>query len=201
LSTDLEMDNDEGDKMGMRRAKVFSERLRKLARVIGEPNRLLICSNQIREGTTSTPGAQTPGGKAIRYYASVRMEMRHAYPRWKVERSKKLASGKEVKKVIGVITTVSIQKSSVDDPFREAPVYIVFGYGVDDIRANLQWLKDMLKENSYTGAGIIKDTKTMEDAITRIEEGELEIKLRDEVISLWNEIEDSFDTDRNRKKR
>jgi len=67
LSTDMEMEKDEGDKMGMRRAKEFSEELRKTCRVLSKNNYLMVCSNQIRQNLDAGPYGQrykSPGGEA-----------------------------------------------------------------------------------------------------------------------------------------
>ena len=71
----MEMEKDEGDKMGMRRAKEFSEELRKTARILAQSNMLMVCSNQLRVnvGATYGPKYTTPGGEAIGYYASLRL--------------------------------------------------------------------------------------------------------------------------------
>ena len=66
LSTKLEMDNDDGDKMGMKRAKDFSEQLRKTCRILKELDYLMVCSNQIRQSLESTGITITsPGGLAV----------------------------------------------------------------------------------------------------------------------------------------
>ncbi len=49
----------------------------------------------------------------------------------------------KAEKVIGINVTIKAIKSTVDDPYREAPVRIIFGYGIDDIRANLEYIKKM----------------------------------------------------------
>jgi len=76
LSTNLEMGNEEGDKMGMRRAKEFSEELRKTCRVIANKKHLMVCSNQVRVNIDAGPWGQkyiTPGGEAIGFYSSLRL--------------------------------------------------------------------------------------------------------------------------------
>ena len=55
LSTDMEMDKEEGDKMGMRRAKEFSEELRKTCRIITQNDVLMVCSNQVRQNADAGP--------------------------------------------------------------------------------------------------------------------------------------------------
>ena len=77
LSTDLEMDKDEGDKMGMRRAKEFSEELRKTCRVLNQKNLLMVASNQIRVNMDAGQYGQkysSPGGMAIGFYARLRLK-------------------------------------------------------------------------------------------------------------------------------
>ncbi|KKK92006.1 hypothetical protein LCGC14_2707230, partial [marine sediment metagenome] len=95
LSTHLEMDKDEGDKMGMRRAKEFSEELRKTCRILAKNNYLMVCSNQIRQTMNEFgPKYKSPGGEAVGFYSSLRLRTEIAK---KISRTIKLA-GKEVKR-------------------------------------------------------------------------------------------------------
>lgn len=194
LSTDLEMTNKEGDKMGMRRAKEFSEQLRKTCRVLVQRNILLACSNQIRQNLDAGPWGQkyvSPGGEAIGFYASLRL--RATKPKkLKVERKIK---GKAVSKVVGIETTMEIFKSSVWKPFHTAPVTILYDYGIDDIRQNLQFVKKYTGAKVYTVDGE-KVGMSMEKAIERVEKNGLEKRLKEEVIRLWKEIEESFSSER-----
>ncbi len=190
LSTELELSK--GDKMGMRRAKEFSEGLRKLCRVIADENKLIICSNQVRQGDF---GAVTPGGKGIPFYASVRIKIRQTN---KIEKKKTL-HGKAVTKIVGIDSECEIVKNSLDDPFRKAPIRILFGHGIDDIGANLQWLKTTLGLSKYKA--IDADYVSLDQAAAYIEKNEYEDKLRQEVINLFMEIEESFKIKRKKKKR
>jgi recombination protein RecA len=195
LSTNTEMEKEEGDKMGMRRAKEFSEQLRRTCRVIKKKNFLMVCSNQIRVSTdTYGPKFTTPGGEAVKFYASVRLKFNSPDKINKVVR----VGGKEVKKVIGIETEIEVVKS-VDEPYRKAPVIIIYGYGIDDVRANLQYIKDYKKNTMYC-AGELKLSQSMEDAIQIVEEKNLENELREEVIDLWEKIERKFETVRKSKK-
>lgn len=199
LSTNLEMDNAEGDKMGMRRAKEFSEQLRKTCRIIKQKNILFVASNQIRVNADAGFYAEkttTPGGQAIPFYASVRLRARTP------EKLKKriTVKGKEVERVIGIKTTIEVYKNSIDRPYRTAPIYIIFDYGIDDIRANLQFIKDFTKQTIYTVDDIRLD-KSMEKSILMVEEQELEKQLQEQVIDLWEEIETKFESDSRSKKR
>ena len=207
LVTELEM-GEKGDKMGMRRAKEFSQGFRKISTLIAEGgHKLLACTNQIREGDS---GRITPGGWAIRFYSSIRLDIRYFYKggvkgggRYITKDLKVGEKNKEVSKVIGINCVVKVVKNSKDDPYREAPISIVFGYGIDDIRANLQWYKDMTGGTVYE-CGDGQTYQAMDPAIKHIEANDLENGLRENVIDLWNEIEEKFKKKaliRKRKKR
>ena len=187
----------------MKRAKDFSTCLRKTCRIIANEGWLIACSNQIRQGTV---GQTTPGGNAIPFYSSLRLKIRPFPTKPKITQSKTVIvgekDGKPIKKsferVIGVRSVVEVVKSSVDVPFRTAPIYIMFNYGIDDIRANLQWFKEVTDEGSYDVFD--RKYKALNDAVAYIEDKGYEDRLRDRVIDMWETIEASFKSTR-RKKR
>lgn len=219
LSTDMELD--QGDKMGMRRAKEFSQEMRIFCITLRQNNWLLVCTNQVRQ---SDYGDVTPGGKAIPFYSTVRIKVKE---KDKVEKEKSIhvkdlvdntqeddeedegaKGGKKKKKkekkiitskVIGVKSECFTAKNHIDDPYRKVPVYIIFGYGIDDIRGNLQYLKDMTKSSTYDA--ITKSYQSMDYAVKWIEDNDLEDELREKVIDLWNKIQNKFDTVRKPKHR
>ena len=199
LSTDMEMDNEDGDKMGTRRAKEFSEHLRKGARVITDKNFLLFCTNQIREKIGATQYERkdiNPGGKAIEFYASLILRFNNSQ---KIKKKVKVA-GKEVTRIVGIKTIIEVVKSSIWKPYRSAPVTIYFDYGIDDIRENLQFIKDYTKNTAYmVGDALVG--KSMDDAIASVEENRLESRLKREVRKLWQLIEDEFEMPRKTKVR
>ena len=194
LTTDLEM-SDGGDSYGMRRAKEFSEGLRKTCRIIADNNWIIACSNQERQGPS---GTITSGGKGVPYYASIRIRLTRLYPAGRVEKKKKIGK-KEIKKIIGIASVAEVKKSSVDDPFRQAVIYIIFGYGIDDIRGNLQWYKEVTGSKKYNC--VDANWATIDKAITYIEDNRLEDKLKAMVIKKWHEIEKGFRLKRKKKKR
>lgn len=199
LSTNMEMESKDGDKYGMRRAKEFSEGFRKICRIITKNNYIMACSNQIRTNVDAGNYGEkftTPGGKAVGFYASVRLRL---YKGEKIRVSKKV-KGKDIKKVVGIKTKVEVYKNSVDAPHRSAEIYIYFDYGVDDVRANLQYLKDY-SSNSYYHLNDEKLDISMDKSIQIIEDGELEVELKEATISLWQEVQRKFETNRKKKKR
>ena len=195
LSTDMEMDKDDGDKMGMRRAKEFSEGFRKNARILKEKNYIMVASNQVRDNQDMankfSPKFKSTGGQAIGFYASLRLRVSNPE---KIFKEVKVA-GKTVKRAIGVQSTFEVFKNSTWKPYRNAPVTIIFDYGIDDIRENLQYLKD------YTGASkyMINDTElnvSLDKSISLVEEKGLQQQLKNAVIDLWEDIESKFSSER-----
>lgn len=199
LSTDLEMESEEGDKMGMRRAKEFSEELRRTCRVLKQKNLLMVCSNQVRQSqNTYGPKYISPGGEAIGFYSSLRLRFNQP-SKIKVE---KTIRGKKVSKVIGIQTEIEVFKSSVWEPYHKAPITILFDYGIDSIRDELQFIKDHTKAKVYSLGGEPLD-HSMNQAIAMIEEGgPTKVRqLREEVIDLWEELQRKFKVERKAKQR
>lgn len=194
LSSDTEM-SEKGDAMAGRRiAKDFSEGLRKTCRVIKSNNWLIACTNQTRMGDMTET---TPGGRGIPYYASLRLKMYPAKERF-IDKTVKFHD-KEHKKIIGVRSVCEVVKSSVDDPFRKCEIFILFGYGIDDIRGNLQWLKNTL--NSTTYLAVDREYQSFRDAVSHVEKNNLQEDLKNRVIKEWRELNDCFKEERPRKTR
>lgn len=194
LSTDMEMTKKEGDKMGGRRAKEFSEELRKTCRILAQKNYLMVCSNQIRQNMDAGPYGQkytTPGGESVGFYASLRLKTSI------VKRHKKEVRfhGKDVSKIVGIDIEVEVYKNSIWKPYNVAPVTIIFDYGIDDIRQNLQYIKTYSNKTVYCIGNELLD-KSMDKSISIIEESGREEELRQEVILLWNKIDSQFASQR-----
>jgi len=199
LSTDMEMENKEGDKMGQRRAKEFSQELRRTCRILTQNNLLMVCSNQVRVNMDAGPYGQkyiSPGGEAIGFYSSLRLRM--SKPQ-KIKAKQKI-EGKEVTRVIGVETEVEVFKSSIWKPYHTASLTILFDYGIDDVRSNLQFIKDYTDSSTYT-VGDEKLSVSLEHSIKLIEKGNKVKQLREEVIDLWENIESKFESERKPKVR
>ena len=204
LSTDMEMAKD--DEFGARRAAVFSKGFRKHGRHLANEEHLFVMNNQIRDQIGMGPADVTPGGRAIRFYSSLRLKMTRGYPAWKVVRKARLPSGKEAELQVGIISNVKVIKNSLAHPYREALIYITLGYGIDDVRANLQWFKDTTGNKSY-GFDKATTAQSLEGAILKVEgvEGDTntyrDSELREQVIDLWSEIQELFKVKRRPKQR
>lgn len=200
LSTKMEMTKEEGDKMGGRRGKEFSEGFRKTCRLLKKKDYLLVCSNQLRDTMAAFgPKTKSTGGYAIGYYSSVRLGIKKPMKGFEI-RDKKTFKGVEVERTKGISVEVKVVKNSTWKPFRIAPVSIIFDYGVDDIRENLKFIKKYSKYTTYT-INKISMGKGINDAIAKVEKNNLEDELKEQVIDLWEEIEDKFKIERKKKKR
>jgi len=185
LSTALELEK--GDKMGMKRAKDFSAGFRIVSRHIKKNGILMACTNQVREGDH---GEVTPGGRAVRFYSSLRLRVSMSQPLIKTTK----IYNKKVEKVVGIESTVYVKKSTVDAPYREAKIFIVFNYGIDDVLGNLQYIKDITNNTMY--GAIDHEYQSKWQAIRHIEEMSYQKKLRRKVLDIWQEVEEKFKTER-----
>lgn len=194
LSSELEL-SDTGDKMGMKIAKDFSAGLRKTCTRIKKNNFVIACSNQVRQGSS---GEVTSGGKGIPFYASLRIRV-GAPAQNKYLKKTATLHGNKHEKIYGIQSICTVKKSSIDDPYRTANIFIVFGVGIDDIRGNLTYVKQMTGTKQF----VIKDQEfgLINSAIQYIEDNNLELELKEQVINLWEELEEKFRTPRKPKRR
>ncbi len=159
LVPEAEINGDMGDSHVGLQARLMSQAMRKLSGIISKTNTIAIFINQIREkvGVMFGNPETTSGGRALKFYASVRLEVR---------RSEQIKAGNDV---VGNKVNIKVVKNKVAPPFKQASVDIVYGKGVSkmgelvDLAVELEIIKKSGAWYAYEGEKIGQGRENAKD--------------------------------------
>lgn len=188
---EMAMKLDDKATFGMGKQKMMSQGFRKLVRKIESSNLLIIVISQIRENIGVTFGAKyiRSGGKALDFYCS------HII--WLAELGKIKKELRGNTRVIGINVKAQVKKNKIGLPYREVEFPLLFGYGIDDVQAAVEWFLGQKEYGSVLDELRLSKT-TYKTALTRIrDKGPAEVqKLRDvlepALRKAWIDIETDF---------
>lgn len=185
---------DEGS-YNLTKQKKLGELFRKLIRDLESTSIALIIISQVRDKIGITFGRQTTrsGGKAMDFYASLIVYLSHVATLTRTIKGEVRATGIRVR--------AKCDKNKISLPFRECDFVIRFGYGIDNLQSNLEWLEScgQLAQFEIPKGSIQKVLKTWDKAS---EEDYLEFNksVDDAVRKHWFKIEEDFKPSRQKYK-
>jgi hypothetical protein len=110
--------------------------------------------------------------------------------------------GEKQKRSYGVKTSIDVYKNSISTPHKAADVYILYSYGIDDIRGNIEYIKASLGLSTYNVLGDdIRLGNVIERAIHEVESNDLQARLKWRTVEVWHDVEDKFKVERRPKVR
>jgi recombination protein RecA len=181
---EVERDIDKGS-YGGAKAKKMSEMFRKMTRKQEQANVLLFIVSQVRDNIGVMFGEKhtRSGGKALDFYASQILWLAH------IKILKRTVN--KVERPYGIEIRAKVKKNKVGLPLREADYTFEFGFGINDLLASVDWLKEVDRLEDLTDRGLkgeLDYIKSLDD-----EQYAIERKAAARVVTqIWAEIEEGF---------
>ena len=171
LVPQAEIEGEMGDTHVGLQARLMSQALRKLSGIINKTNTIAIFINQLREkvGVMFGNPETTPGGRALKFYSSVRLEIR---------RSEQIKLGSDI---VGNKTSIKVVKNKMAPPFKSCTVDIMYGEGVSsegelvDLATEAAIIEKSGAWYSYNGEKIGQGKENVKDLLKK------DVKLKEEI--------------------
>ena len=196
LTPKAEIEGEMGDSHVGLQARLMSQALRKLAGTLNRTDTICIFTNQLREkiGVMFGSPETTPGGRALKFYSSVRLDIR------------RIESLKQGVEVVGNRTRVKVVKNKVAPPFRQAEFDIMYGKGISregsliDIGVDMDIVKKSGAWYTYEGEQLGQGRETAKQFLSENPEIMMEIENRvwavvkpeEEEVDLTDQGDDGF---------
>jgi len=182
----VEIDGEMSDQQMGLQARLMSKALRKLTGSLNKSKTTMVFINQIREkigGFGFGPQTTTTGGKALKFYSSVRLEV------------KRIGSVKQGDEVIGNETVVKVTKNKVAPPFKEASFQIMYGKGITRVGEIFEIAVNndiIAKSGAWFSYGDIRLGQGKENVKARLEEEkELFIDIENKVLEFLKGVQEN----------
>ena len=177
LVPQAEIEGEMGDSHVGLQARLMSQALRKLSGVISKTNTIAIFINQLREkvGVLFGNPETTPGGRALKFYSSIRLEIR---------RAEQIKNGDSI---VGNKTNIKVVKNKMAPPFKSCTVDITYGHGVSkegeiiDLASDANIIEKTGAWYSYKGEKLGQGKENVKELLKKNSDlyKELEAKVRD----------------------
>lgn len=177
LVPQAEIEGEMGDSHVGLQARLMSQALRKLSGVISKTNTIAIFINQLREkvGVLFGNPETTPGGRALKFYSSIRLEIR---------RAEQIKNGDSI---VGNKTNIKVVKNKMAPPFKTCTVDITYGHGVSkegeiiDLASDANIIEKTGAWYSYKGEKLGQGKENVKELLKKNNDlyEELEAKVRD----------------------
>ena len=172
LTPRAEIDGEMGDSFVGLQARLMSQALRKLTAIVNKTKTCVIFINQLREkvGVMFGSPETTPGGKALKFYSSIRLDVR------------KIDTIKDGDKFIGNRTRVKVVKNKLASPFRTAEFDLMYGQGISKVGClvDLALENDIIEKSgswfSYNGSKIGQGKENVKSYLTQNDDVRKEIE-------------------------
>jgi recombination protein RecA len=189
LSDEAELKREFGDSsFGAQKAKKMSEAFRRVIRLVEDSRTAVMIISQVRDNIGVTFGRKhtRSGGRALDFYASQILYLAHLKTLKRTMR--------KVERVVGVRVRAKVDKNKIGLPLRECEFPIRFGYGIDDVAANIEWLTEVNAIEAVTSLkGVnLKVVMSQLDSMDEREFNTLRNETQKAVRDTWSQVEQRF---------